>query len=245
MAVIAGELIDEGRWVVLVPQCQRKELNAGGPSFDSFGQHAHVGLIEPDPQLTVEQRGHLGIVESKLVVSELAEISLGAQLGEHQRRIVPGADHQAQRRWCPDDEPIDPAVDRVVGDHVVVVEDQYERRASAPRASEERAGDVPGVPHRGRLRQVERHSQRRPEHDRVVVVAFQGVPPARPVAPLQPTAQRSRLAGPGWCRHQHEWRLDRIVEQVIDPPPYDVVATDERRDERAGSWRQRVPRRRR
>ena len=54
VTVIAGELIDEGRWVSLVPQRQGEELNAGGPSFDSFGQHAHVGLVEPDPQFTVE-----------------------------------------------------------------------------------------------------------------------------------------------------------------------------------------------
>ena len=57
MPVVAGELVDEGAVIGLVPERQPDQLHPDGPAFCPLGEAVEIGLRQPDRHVVVEERG--------------------------------------------------------------------------------------------------------------------------------------------------------------------------------------------
>ena len=73
MPVVAGELVDEGAVIGLVPERQPDQLHPDGPPFGPLGEAVEIGLRQPDPHVVVEERGDVAVVESEIVEADLPQ----------------------------------------------------------------------------------------------------------------------------------------------------------------------------
>ena len=71
VAVVTGELVDEGTAVGMIAKRQADELYPYGPPFGPLGETSQLGPRQPDRHLFIEQGGDVAVVETQVVEADL------------------------------------------------------------------------------------------------------------------------------------------------------------------------------
>ena len=117
------ECLDEFVDVGAVAQRQRSEHEPRGPSFGSLVEQSDRVGLQPGGG-RIEEPCRFLAVEAKILGPDLGQLIAHAKPTEPERRVDSGRDHDREVRRPESDELLDAAVHVLVGDEVVVVDDQ-------------------------------------------------------------------------------------------------------------------------
>ena len=128
LAVVAGERLDERRWFGPAAQRQPGQVQAGGPPLGALLQRTDVRRPEGQAQRPVQQRGRLGLGETKIIGPDLEHLAPRPQPGQRQSRVGPSGQGQAESRGEVLDQESHRTEDVPAGDQMIVIEHQRHRR---------------------------------------------------------------------------------------------------------------------
>jgi hypothetical protein len=195
-------------------QCERREVEAGGPALRALDQVVHLRRPELDPGAAQQARGLPG-VHGQVVHADLRQAALGPEPGRRQGQRVARAQRQLPAVGQPEGQVRHRVQALGLGHRLQVVHDQRHRLVHGGDGRHEQRRDRQGRvgrPQRPeharveRLDPVERGGEVGEQHDRVVV-AVVGRHPARPrPVELGPLGQERGLAVAGRRHHRDHGR---------------------------------------
>ena len=174
----------------------------------------------------VEELGGLRVAEPELLRAELDDVGLRPEPAEPQWRVGLARDDDVGMRREPGKEVAEVPVDRRLGDLVVVVEDDRERRPHAGELVDDDGQDLVGEGHAGGAQPASRGARKLgrgvadggheigPEADRVVVAPVDRVPRDPRRGLRGPLGEGARLARPGGSGHDRETATASVLDHA-------------------------------
>jgi hypothetical protein len=234
VAVGAVEGGDETARVLAAAKRKAGQVQPGRPALGPLGQPLHVLGRQLQAHRAVQQFGCLFVGELQIAHPQFGQLSSGSHPGQLKRRVGPGGQRHVDAGREVLQEVTEPVMAAGIGDEVIVVQHQYQRRADRAQVVQQRRQDHP-IKVRARTAQglerggadpgldgAERLDHIDPEPRRVVVARVQRDPghptPAGFSAPL---AEQGRLARTGRSVQQTQLGRQAGLEQRPRPGPGD------------------------
>ena len=205
--VAAGQVIGAHRARRPGLNRQRRQVQAGRPSFRSLGQLGDLAGVEHDTRRSKQQRGFV-LVQPELSDADLAHRALHPPAGEGQGRLLSARDRDLRAGRDVPGELGEHVLTGRIGDSVEIVQRQHQRLLTGRRTRRRHGGRVSTrsihparTTHRARqatrLDPVDRSGDRAQQHQCVVVSSVERDPGERTRVGLRPAREQRRLAVPG------------------------------------------------